>query len=212
LSKLVEAGQMEVIVDKGLHEALMVSAVVGEGSAGSGSNEVGGKKDHAPDETSTPGSVIFGAAARDGKGGSDGVEGENAIQKTHALLDGAVPAKRETGSISSTMQGEVKGDDATIPDPKETDVAPDATGTPDSLIYKPGSSNTTTTATSTTSSSTNSKPNANEPILELENISKLTSTFGLSASEVVDLTRAVMQIKEKAKKAAKSESESGSGQ
>jgi hypothetical protein len=184
LLKLVEAGRMEVKVDRGLHEALLVR--FGTGAVGSEEGKQVGEKDHAPDETSTPKSLIFG---------SDGVEGENAIQKTDALLDGAVTAgPKDTQSTASSAQGEVTGGETNAtPDPKNTDVAPDATGTPDSLIYKPNSS-TPSTPSSTT----------DEPVLELENIAKLTSTFGLSASEVVDLTRAVMQIKEKAKKAAES--------
>ena len=193
LLKLVEGGRMEVKVDKGLDEALGRAGVEAVEGGKTGLGKQGGEEvDHAPDETSTPKSLIFGQA-------EDGVEGENAIQKTNALLDGAVPdGSKETGS--STAQGEVsRNDDGATPDPKDTDVAPDATGTPDSLIYKPSSSSATS-ATSTSSSST-----TDEPVLEFENIAKLTSTFGLSASEVVDLTRAVMQIKEKAKKAAKSD-------
>jgi hypothetical protein len=39
----------------------------------------------------------------------------------------------------------------------------------------------------------------------MENLPRLRETFGLSAAEVVDLTRAVMQIKDKAERTIESE-------
>jgi hypothetical protein len=179
LLRLIKEGNIQVRVDEKLKDALM-STTSADTARIEDVNAGKEAEDRAPDETSTPPSAVFHANEQ------FGVKGENAVRITEDLLNGESPSPADHKD-TSVSNGEKSGN-STVPDPKDEDVAPDATGTPSSLIYKP--------TTESTESST-------EPIVLLENLPKLAETFGLSASEVVDITRAVVQIKEKAEKAAK---------
>lgn len=197
MQRLVKEGRIEVKVDETLREVLtpVQKAIEGDEPEKSRAAE---KEDHAPDETSTPEGMIAG------KGSSKEVKGENAIQQTNNLLkDGAASTQssttegqQQTGRNSASAAGS-----SSVPDPQNQDVAPDATGTPSSQIYSPSSDSDRSSGKHTDAST------SDEALLTMENLPRLRETFGLSAAEVVDLTRAVMQIKDKAERTIESDSE-----
>lgn len=218
LLALVKDGKLQVKVDDDLGAALRPvnpKRIEGNVDVGVGldvdGSQSGVKEDHAPDETSTPENLIQG-----GKKGDQ--EEENAILQTRHILEEGTPtsspAGTEKGSSekldTQTKEAQAQGGSksTSVPDPKSQEVAPDATGTPSSQIYTPksGSDASSSSSTSTSTSTTNEPTESDEPAtLTMENIPRLTETFGLKASEVVDLTRAVMQIKDKADRAIESE-------
>jgi hypothetical protein len=197
LQRLVKEGRIEVKVDETLQEVLAPVQKAIETSA-QGKSSVAEKKDHAPDETSTPEGMIAG------KEGSKEVKGENAIQQTNNLLKGGASSTessttedhQQTGGNPASAAGS-----SSVPDPENQDVAPDATGTPSSQIYSPSSDSDRSSGNRTDAST------SDEALLTMENLPRLRETFGLSAAEVVDLTRAVMQIKDKAERTIESDSE-----
>lgn len=195
LQRLVKEGRIEVKVDEMLQEVLAPVQKAIEGSEPR-KPSAAEKEDHAPDETSTPEGMIAG------KEGSKEVKGENAIQQTNNLLkDGTSSTeslttedRQQTGGNSASAAGS-----SSVPDPENQDVAPDATGTPSSQIYSPSSDSDRSSGNQTDAST------SDEALLTMENLPRLRETFGLSAAEVVDLTRAVMQIKDKAERTIESE-------
>ena len=197
LLRLVQDGKVEVKVEDKLDEALrpVRSEIIEGGRTGSGPVEGG---DHAPDETSTPKGLIMQG---EGKQESE-VEEENAtLQTRHILEEGTTTSESSTGRQQATKSTQTAPTGSTgVPDPKDQEVAPDATGTPASQIYHPETSE----RSSTTSESTEGETEE-EARLTMENIPRLKEMFGLRASEIVDLTRAVMQIKDKADRAIKEE-------
>lgn len=178
LLQLVEKDRLEVKVNDKLQAVLDISPTA---QIGGTQSQAG---DHAPDETSTPSGMTTVDAVQ--------VKGENAIQQTDHLLADESPS-------ASSLENR-PADTFTPPNPESVNVAPDSTGTPASLIYNP-------TSDAPAKGSTNTfEKGQSEPYLCAENISKLTETFGLNSAEVVDLTRAVMQMRIQAEKASKESS------
>lgn len=201
LNELIEKDRVEVKEDEDFGRVLRVLPGEGEGGKGAAAGH-GGGKDHAPDETATP---------KMAPGGMEEVQGENAIQKTEALTgksvrtSGSEPLSNESKEATPASS---KASESSSPDPKSEDVAPDTTSTPSSQIFTPSDSSSTTTSQSAEPTYISSKTldsefagSEDDIHLTAENLPRLAKQFGLSPAEIVDLTRAVMQMKDRVRKA-----------
>jgi hypothetical protein len=174
VERLLKEDKVEVKEDRELGDVLLSSAAFGEEKWA---------EERAPDETTTPAGLIYG---------SNPNGAENSTLKAEEVTKGAASSSSPPSSSStrSSAPSQRVVDGATEAEGKE-DEAPDSTATPESLIYHP------TSSTSSSSSTDLMSPEfpSSEPILTTANLALLKEKYHFSDAEVVDLTRAIMQVK-----------------